>query len=160
MWDSRSIRLKYQDKIYKLCQEVRNALDLFAKHLSYKCSHLLWLFCISAHLLLTILIKMTILLTISINMANWSPSYLQLFHLFQWTVMIYLCLKSNKMQSDPIVRSANRIKHGFQKVLEKGKTDTNGVITWGGFNSQHMWICQTSIVIIYAKSSNDNIQKR
>ena len=26
------MRLRYQDKIYKLCQEVRNALDSVARH--------------------------------------------------------------------------------------------------------------------------------
>ena len=44
-----------------------------------------------------------------------------------------------KIEQDAVrSHSANRIKHGFKKVLEKGKTDTNGVITWGGFNSQRM----------------------
>ena len=32
-------------------------------------------------------------------------------------------------------------------VSEKGEINTDGVIIWGGFNSQCMWICQTSIVI-------------
>ena len=32
IWNSRSIRLTYQDKIYKLCQEVRKALDLVVRH--------------------------------------------------------------------------------------------------------------------------------
>ena len=33
-------------------------------------------------------------------------------------------------------------------VSEKGEINTDGVITWGGFKSQCMWICQTSIVIL------------
>ena len=57
IWNSRSIRLKCQDKMYKLCQEVRNALHLVAKHVSYQFSHLVSLFYIPAHLQWTILIK-------------------------------------------------------------------------------------------------------
>ena len=32
-------------------------------------------------------------------------------------------------------------------VSEKGEINTDDVIIWGAFNSQCMWICQTSIVI-------------
>ena len=38
------------------------------------------------------------------------------------------------------------------KVLEKGKKDTNGVITWVDFNSLCMCICQTTNMIILISS--------
>ena len=35
----------------------------------------------------------------------------------------------------------------LQQCRKKGEINTDGVITWSGFNSQCMWICQTSTVI-------------